>query len=371
MAKAKKTTSRADEIEKRLTTPVARVAPIPPEDFVSTGSTQLNLAFTGSPTRGVPKGCYLYLVGDSGSMKTWLAFNLLAEAARNRNFDQHAFVYDGPENGAWMEVPKFFGPGVAERIVPPRGTGTECVFSQTVQEFYYNLDDCLDKGPVIYIEDSMDALNAEEDEEQFEKEKQAHRNDKDVKGSYGVAKAKSNSKNINRVVQRLRETGSILVVISQTRDKIGSMFAGQKTRSGGRSLRFYAHLEVWTSIRKPLTRTHMGKEREYGSLIRAEVHKNRINGWEGELEIPFIKGHGIDDVGGMVRYLIDEEHWESDGKDNPKVSAPEFNNFEGTAQKLIERIQESGDEHELQLITAKVWREIAEGSAPLRKPRYT
>lgn len=373
MAKIK---SNADALADRLTTPVPRVPPIPPEDFLSTGCTQLNLAFTGHPDRGVPKGTFLYLVGDSGSMKTWLAFTLFAEASRNKQFAKHRFVYDAPENGALMEVPHFFGPDAAKRIVPPRGTKAAPVFSETVQQLYYNIDDALDKGPCIYVCDSMDGLNADEDDAKFDAEKKAFEAGDEVKGSYGMAKAKANSKNINRVVQRLRKTGSVLVVISQTRDKIGGMIPGQKTRSGGRALKFYAHLEAWTSVRAPLTRSHMGKVREYGSTIAIDVQKNRVCGWEGKLEVPFIKGFGIDDVGGMVRFLIDEGYWDVTGKrpvggdvSSLTVTAPEFD-FSGKPEALVQQIQVQDDEAELRSLAAGVWRAIVDGVAPKRKPKY-
>ena len=370
MAKSK---SKADAIAERLTTPVPRTSAIPPEDFLSTGSTLLNLAFTGHPDRGVPKGTFLSLVGDSGAMKSWSALTLLAEAAKNKNFSKHRLIYDAPENGALMDIPHFFGVDMAKRVIPPAGTKAAPIFSETVQQMYYHLDTALDKGPCIFVEDSMDGLNADEDVEKFEEDKKAFEAGKDAKGSYGMAKAKVNSKNINRVVQRLRETGSILVIISQTRDKIGSPVPGQKTRGGGRALKFYGHVEAWTSVRSPLTRTFMGKKREYGSVIQIDVQKNRLCGWEGKLELSFVKGHGVDDLGSMVRYLA-EEFWDTTGRkedpDSLTVTAPEFN-FEGKLEALVQRIQADGDERELQLLCARVWKSIVDGAAPERKRRYT
>jgi hypothetical protein len=258
------------------------------------------------------------------------------------------------------------------------------VYSRTVQEMYYHLDAALDGGPVVYVEDSMDALNDEADEEVFEAERHKYETGRgQVPGTMGMAKAKTNSRNINRVVHRLRETGSVLVVISQTRDKVGGHIPGLKTRGGGRALRFYAHLEVWTSVRGPILRRYAGKEREVGSTIRLDVQKNRACGWEGKIEIPFLKGHGIDDAGSCVDYLLEERHWKFErkkkgraepGDDEPEegkaFSAPEFG-FEGDRETLIQKIQGAGDEWELQKLVAEVWRGIVAGAAPVRKARYT
>lgn len=370
--------SEADEIAERLTTPVPRVPPVPPEDFLSTGSTMLNVALSGHADRGVPAGTYLYLVGDSGSAKTWISLNLFAEATRNKRFAKHRFIYDAPENGALMDVPGYFGAATAKRITPPRGTKSDPKCSETVQELYYNIDDALDKGPCIYVDDSMDGLDADADYDQFQKEKKAHNSGTEVRGSYGMQKAKTNSKNINRVVQRLRNTGSVLVIISQTRDRIGGPVPGLKTRSGGRALKFYSHVEVWLSVKKPLARNYHGKRREYGSLISVDVTKNRISGWEGKLEIPFVKGYGIDDVGGMVRYLIDERRasgWivkgrGADADEGGTVTAPEFG-FEGKEEDLVQHVIAGDDVRVLQLMCARVWRDIADAVRPVRPPRYT
>lgn len=365
---AKKTKTAADDTAERLTTPIPRTPPIPPTDFLSTGITLMNCAFSGHPERGVPKGTYLYVIGDSGSSKSWLTFNLFAEAAKNPNFGQYRFIYDNVENGALMDVGRYFGQGVVDRLEPPVGTVDDPTYSETVQQFYMHLERCCRDGPCIYVLDSMDALNDDADEDKFEAElKKYETGDGKIPGSMGMAKAKTNSKHINRVVKVLRDNGSILVVISQTRDKVGGMYPGQKTHGGGRALKFYAHLELWASVVGPIKKTYQGKDREIGATIRIDIQKNRVCGWEGKFDYEFIKGHGVDDVGSNVAYLIEEDHW-TDKKGI--ISAPEFQ-FEGRKEPLIKRIQDADDDWELARLVGKVWNGIIEGAAPDRKPRYS
>jgi RecA/RadA recombinase len=380
--------SKAAELAEVLTTPVPRIPAIPTEDFLSTGCTLMDLAFSGRPRCGVPKGTYLYLVGDSGSGKTWFTFNLFAEAARNPHFKDYRFVFDNAENGALMDVERFFGKGVVERLEPPMwaetGTGRNKkqtpVYSSSVETFYKHLDiNC--RTPCIYVLDSMDAINADTEDDKFAAEVAIYETGRGkAPGSMGMEKAKVNSKNINRVVQALRPTGSILVVISQTRDKVGGIFPGQKTRAGGHSLKFFAHLEAWLSIRKPLTRRYLGKEREVGTRLKIDVTKNRVCGWEGKFEIEFLKGYGVDDVGSTVEFLVEEKYWAAQGKgksadrtddtDGKVITAPEFDFF-GPKDELVERIQSAGDEWELQRLVAAHWADIIDKAAPPRKPRYT
>jgi recombination protein RecA len=359
----------------RLTTPVPRTPPIPASDFVSFGVTTLNLAVAGRTSGGLPKGKYLYFVGDSSSGKTWFSLGVAAELARNKHFDDYRIIYDASENGALMDIPAYFGDRLAGRLEPPRGTRDNPQYSRMVEEMYYNLDAALDEGPCLYIEDSFDALLAEADDEKFGEARSAFEKtledgkERDLSGSYGTAKAKTHSNNINRVVQRLQETGSILVGVSQTRDKIGGMGYGpQKTRAGGKALRFYAHVEIWTSVRGPIKVTKLGKEREVGNLLQLDVQKNRITGWEGKIEVPFLRKLGLDDLGCCVDFLVGEKHWKKADKGS-KITAPEFR-FEGTRDALLAKIEGEDAERELQLLVGDVWRKIEEACLPGRKPRY-
>ena len=89
------------------------------KDFLSTGSTLLNLACTGFPDRGFAKGHYYFVVGDSISGKTFLVLTCLAEASINPNFKDYRFIYDSGEDGALMNIERFFGKGVASRLEMP------------------------------------------------------------------------------------------------------------------------------------------------------------------------------------------------------------------------------------------------------------
>lgn len=387
---ARKPKTPAEETAEVLSTPTPRIRAVKPEDLLSTGCTLLNMAISNRPRGGIPKGTYFYFVGDSSSGKTWFCFNLYAEAARNPHFAGYRFVFDNAENGALMDVERYFGKKVAENLAPPRrDKDGEPLHSRTVQEFYLNLAANVKQGPCIYVLDSMDAILDEEEEEVFESELKRHETGKgEVKGSFGVQKAKTNSKRIGQAVQSLRETGSILVVISQTRDKIGARFP-TKTRAGGRALRFFAHVEAWTSVKEPIVVTYRGKDREVGAKILIDMQKNRVEGWEGKLPlINFIKTSGVDDVGSNVEYLIDEKHWKKakkeDGTDTKKraarsdeegdgaktaYAAPEFS-FVGTKEEIVQKIEDDSEEVVLQKLVAQVWRDIIANATPTRKAKY-
>lgn len=342
-----------------------------PANALGSGSTLLNLAASDDERFCFVKGSYYFLVGDSTSGKTWLSLTCFAEAQLTETFADYRLIFDDVENGALMDMAWFFGEEVAERIEPPRVVNRLPVHSATVEDFYFHLNAALDQDePFIYVLDSQDALTSKAAQEKFKGKMTTHyKGTKDESaGSYGDGKAKYHSEHLRTAVQRLAKTGSILIIIGQTRDDIGSMFPS-KTRSGGRALRFYATIEFWTSLARKIAKTVRGKERVIGTVCKVEVRKNRLIGKaskERTVEIPIFYSHGIDDIGSCVDYLVDEEHWK---KEKQSIIAHELK-IKATREKLIQLIEEKGVEDKVRQITGKVWRQVGEEAKPQRKRRY-
>ena len=328
------------------------------KDFLSTGSTLLNLACTGFPDRGFAKGNYYFVVGDSISGKTFLVLTCLAEASINPNFKDYRFIYDNCEDGALMNIERFFGKGVASRMEMPSQD-----YSFTIEEFYYHVDDALKKGkPFIYILDSMDSLSSEPEAVKFDQTKKAHREGNEVKGSYGDGKAKVNSAMLRRVIGRpLKESGSILIIINQTRDNpAAGMFQSKKTRSGGHALHFYACLEMWSSVAGRIEKTVKGKKRQLGVHCKIKVKKNRITGRERTVTIPIYHSFGIDDVGSCVDYLLEEKYWVKKKEDDKEVINAKGLGIKGSRKHIIRFIEIQGLENDLHELVADVWNQIEE-----------
>lgn len=371
MAKASKTKDEEiDELKEvlRSTTSMS----FKKSDLLSTGSTLLNLACSGRPSGGFLKGKYIFLVGDSTSGKTWLSLTCMAEASIAADFKDYVFVYDNVEDGALMDVQHYFGKKMAERLRPPsRDEKGEPVYSTTVESFYYHLDTCIAKArksgkPFIYVLDSQDSLSSAAADDKFQEKKEAFEKGKETAGSYGDGKAKVHSENIRRVLIGLRETGSILIVIGQTRDNISGFGFEKKTRSGGKSLRFYATLEIWSAVKEKLKKRVAGKDRQVGILAECKVKKNRLTGKDRTVHIPIYQSLGIDDVGANIGYLLEEKHWSST---KGEISAPEFD-FEGTEEELIKHVETNELQQDLADLVSEVWNKIESDCAVDRKNRY-
>lgn len=355
-----------EEMKKKLTSK-KKPQIVPWDKGLSSGSTLLNLACSGRPDVAyIPGGIYFY-VGDSASGKSFITMTAMAEATLNKNYSDYQLIFDNIENGVLMDLKKFFGKALSEKLSPPKGTMQDPVYSTTVESLYFHIDDVLKKGPAIYIVDSMDALTSEDEESKFEEMKKAFEKGKEAAGSYGTSKAKVNSAFIRKVHNDIRKTGSIFIIISQTRDNIG--FGAQfnpRTRSGGRALTFYSQLEVWSSVKGHIKVKYKDKDREQGIYCQLHVKKNRLSGRDRKIVVPIYHSFGLDDLGSQVDYLSEEGHWkESRGR----IEAKEFD-FSGYREKMIEYIQEHNKEAELKKIVFNVWKEIEEAVEINRKSKY-
>lgn len=365
----------AKKIQQAVLDSLAESNEVRSEDYLSTGSTLLNLACSGSIHGGFAKGKYFWIVGSSSSGKTFITLTALAEATLNPNFNDYELVFDNVEDGALMEVERYFGPRLAERLRPPKyDADGDPVYSRTIEDFYFELDDRLQlikKGkakPFIWLLDSMDALSSVYEGKKFEEKKKAARNSEKAAGDYGDGKAKVTSTYIRRILGDLRDTGSILLVVSQTRDNIaGGMFDPKEVVAGGRALKFYATLQLWTKAKSPEKIKVHGKERQIGIICRASVKKNRLTGKEWSVDIPIYQSTGIDDVGSMVNFLLEEKRWKKDSTGN--IFATDLD-IEGRTDEVIKQIEDGNLENHLRLIVVEVWKDIEAQCAVERKSRY-
>jgi len=326
------------------------------------------MACTERASVGFLVGHYYSLVGDSASGKTWIGHTTLAEAAINPKFDDYRLIYDDAEGGALMDILKYFGQKLVDRIEPPAGTKDEPVYSETVEQFYDLVDDAVEEGtPFIYILDSMDAVDTEDDTKKIKKMKDARkkgRSDKET-GTYGTAKAKINSNRLRGLMIQLKKTNSILIILSQTRDNMGFGFE-QKTRSGGKALKFYATLEIWMSVKEKLRRKVKETNMPIGIVAKAQIKKNRIKGKDRIALIPIYYSVGIDDVGGNITWLVSAGYWKGT---KTKVDAPEFE-YRGTIEGLVQKIEEENLEKDLQKFMSKCWQDLEDKCTINRKSRY-
>jgi len=328
-------------------------------DFLSSGSTLLNLACSGRIDGCYAKGIYHSLTGDSDTGKSVLAITALAEASISSNFKNYQLIYYNAERANLLSL-DYFPSALRKRI--------EILFPSTLEEFYYDIDDRMKKGSIVSVLDSMDSLSTEADEKTFQKGKAAFKKGKEGPGSYGT-KAKVNAGKLNRTCGQVRDTNSILLVISQTRDNFNaSMFGPKKTRSGGHALKFYNRFEVWFSVREHLKQSYKGNQIQIGTKAKCSVKKNHLSGKKRDVEICIYNDHGLDDTGDCINYLLFWKHWK--GSEN-SFKAPEFL-FSGGKEELVKKIRAKKETRlpRLKKIVAQVWDEVESAVKLDRSPNY-
>lgn len=369
MAKLKET---AEQVKKQLLWKRPKLA-VPAGELLSTGSSILNLACSGKPNGGLEKGKYYYFVGDSSSGKSFFTMSILAEASVNSQFDDYLLIYDDIEAGMNFDVEAFFGPRLKKRLIHKRGGKGGHKASADLEAHYDALDDLnAAKQPFIYITDSLDALKPRAELKMIRANKKAREKGNEEKGSYNTDKAKINSARMAPIVTALEDTGSIWVMISQTRDNIG--FGAQynpKTKGGGNAPTFYATLELWTSLRENImSKPFRGKRRHQGILTRIKVKKNRLRGGVSVVDVPIYHSYGLDEIGGMVHWMAEEGFWKKAEKGSKIDPGEDLTCGPNTEDYLAKFVEENDLELDLRLKVAKAWNEIEEATRLERKPRY-
>lgn len=329
---------------------------VSPNKLIPTGSTLLNLCCSDRIEGGYVCGKMVNIIGDSAAGKTMLALSMLAEIANTPRFDDYLLIYDEPEYACQFDIRYLFGNKVADRIID--FTSDEERSSVTIEDFYSKIVRfSKNDTPFIYVLDSLDALTTEEEQ------KRANTLAKkgEMGGSYKTEKPRLMSELLRECVDRISNTKSLLVVISQTRDKIGVTFGQKKTRSGGRALKFYLTHELWLSVVKSIK----VNKRDIGSDVAVRVSKNKLTGKKRNATFNIYNDYGIDDIGSCIDFLVDESHWAKRGR----IDAKEFE-IKGFRKDLIQYIEANNLEKELHKIVQTVWDETEEQLRLNRKPKY-
>lgn len=358
-----KTAAIASQVAKKSQKVAEVKSKIDPADFISSGSTMLNLALTGNPFCGYQKGKMVNIIGDSGAGKTQLVLTGIAETANNKKHEDVDLYFDDAEHALEFDLEECFGEATAERlsmIDPP---------SETIEAFSDNLAQIIKRErPFIYALDSFDAIGAEADTDHIESERKIRTGESNKKstGSYGMAKPKLASQMLREDCGKLKKCKGALLIISQTRDNLTPGSFEKKTRSGGKALKFYATHEIWII----LTKSIKSKNRRIGAECLIKVTKNKITGKRREIKFTTYDDYGVDDIGSMIDFMIEEGGWKGGGGSAINTNGDLDLNAPLSRVKLIQHIEDNSLERKLKIIVGKVWADIEESLKVKRKRKF-
>lgn len=330
---------------------------VDPKKLVPTGSTTFNLECSGRIEGAFALGKLINLIGDSHAGKTLFALTIFAECSLDSRFDNFRFIYDDVEAANEFDIPYLFGKVVDDRI-------EQDIRSKTIEDLNDNLARAL-KGdkPFIYINDSFDALTSEAAIDKDEENRKKREKGNQTTGSYGDGKARKASAMFSQRIQELHDHGSVLIIISQTRDNIGfgAMFT-PKTRSGGKALKFYACHEIWLACKK---KEKKGK-RTLTTTVQAKITKNKLTGRHGETEFPILFDYGVDNITSCINFLISEGDWSGTKKTVKSKGFAEDMSF----NSLIKYIEDNNLENKLFAECQKAYDSVMDSLKPNRKRKY-
>jgi hypothetical protein len=330
-------------------------------------STLFNCACSDNPFGAFDVGHPVNIIGDSSSGKSIFALSMMAEIFYSPIMKKHnfRFIYDDAENANTFDMHYLFGEEFAEAVEAPEWDEEldEPLPSRTIEDFHCNVCDALEGDrPVIYVLDSFDSVDSEQDIKKTEEMRMARKKGNKMKGDYGMSKPKKASQLLRNICGRLKRTKSLLIIISQTRDNINPISFEKKTRAGGRALKFYCHHEIWLAMAGKL----MSKKHPIGNSVKCKITKNKLTGKFRIIDFPIFYDYGVDDIRSCIDWLVAEKFWSKSGT---SINAKEFG-LKGQVGTLVRLIEEQQLEYKLRKLVGEKWTEVEESLRLNRKPKY-
>lgn len=239
-----------------------------------TGSVGLDRALGGG---GLPQGRIVEIYGPEASGKTSLALHALAEVQAKGG---HAAFIDA-EHALDPRYASALGVDLKRLLIAQPDCGEQALeITETLVR----------SGAVsLIVVDSVAALVPRAE----------------LEGEMGDAhmglQARLMSQAMRKLTGHTARTGTTIIFINQTRQKIGVVFGSPEVTTGGNALKFYASIRI--DVRRVATIKH-GDE-AIGNRVRAKVVKNKLAPPFREAEFEIVYGQGISTAGEVLDLGVD------------------------------------------------------------------
>jgi recombination protein RecA len=257
------------------------------KDFVSTGSTMLDLAISNKPNGGIAVGRITEINGLESSGKSLLGAHILAETQRKGG----VAVYIDTETSVSTEFLGAIGIDVESMLYLHLET-VEDIFS-AIEEIVAKVRESDKDRLVTILVDSLAAASTKvEMDADFDKD------------GWATAKAIIISKAMRKITQMIARQKVALVFTNQLRQKLGVMFGDPWTTSGGKALPFHSSVRVRLKNTGQIKET---KKNTIGIKMKAQVIKFRLGPPMRVAEFPLYFDTGIDDYGSWLTVMKDHK----------------------------------------------------------------
>ena len=257
-------------------------------EWISTGSSILDLAISNRPNGGLPVGRITEITGMEASGKSLLAAHLLANTQKMGGLA----VYIDTENAMNEDFLTAIGMDMTKMLY---------IQLETVEDIFEVIENIIlkvkesDKNRLVSIAvDSVAAATTKVEQAQ----------DYDKEG-WATSKAIVLSKGMRKITQLIGRERVALFFTNQLRQKLGVMFGDPWTTSGGKAIQFHASCRLRLKAAGQIKAKIAGKEQVIGIKTKCVVVKNRMGPPLRTAEFNIFFESGIDDTGSWLQVMKD------------------------------------------------------------------
>ena len=261
-------------------------APSEVTEWISTGSTMLDLAISNRPNGGLPVGRIIEITGLEASGKSLLAAHALADTQKKGGLA----VYIDTENAISREFLEAIGVNLKDMLYVPL---------ETIEDIFDAMDSIVESVRkasrsriVTIVVDSVAGAST--------KQEMAADYDKD---GWATSKAIILSKAMRKITNFVGRERICLIFTNQLRTRLGVTFGDQWTTSGGKAIAFHSSVRLRLKSVGQIKLKVEGRDEILGITTRAQVVKNRMGPPLRSVDYDIYFDSGIDDYGSWLTMM--------------------------------------------------------------------
>lgn len=281
--------------------------------FVDTGSLALNYICSGKfITGGIPGGKLTEIYGPNSSSKSLIGANILFGTQKMKGIP----VLMDCENSANKEFIQSASHCNLKRIVRHTPETLEDVFAKMYKVCEKAREKTSNDVPIVIVYDSIGVSpSARELREVNLPENYTKTEFKSIVGAHEQPgeRAKICSRELRKLNTVMERHNATVVILNQTRDKIGTYVPTKTTAGGGNALPFYASCRLETKTMQKIEKKISGtKKKILGINVKLKNQKNKTHRPFVESEnVQLLFDKGINPISGLLSCLLDAERIEA------------------------------------------------------------